>query len=262
MLIYNDRITSAALDVLRLHVCQFDDRLWQLENVKHLQPSIRFAIADRQDTADHFISDRLHVAYVDFKNKLIDQYYALVDHGFTIKPWHGFGSDQPYDCSLDMIESIDQFGTLYYFQTDHGFGNGDQVSADHPMVDQTGIVIDGLPVLYNDLFRAVHDLFGHYLHGCTFAPLGEYKAFIGHLQLFGIDSLASEALMIETIYQSTFFGFGRHIRRSDNTIPKPTETDYIELSDRPFADQKVFQPLTAARSLVPGNILKDGLFDV
>ena len=77
------------------------------------------------------------------------------------------------------------------FPTTDGFGTSDLDVDDNPMLQETGIMwpVGGLngemkPVLANDLFRAVHDAFGHGMEGAGFRARGEENAWQAHIRLF------------------------------------------------------------------------------
>ena len=75
---------------------------------------------------------------------------------------------------------------------------------------------------YNDLFRGVHDLFGHAAEGYPFGPRGEENAFLHHSQMFG--PLAQLVLTTETRGQNSWFNSGPHAD--------------LPVGERPFSEQK------------------------
>jgi hypothetical protein len=150
-----------------------------------------------------------------------DQYDWLVKKGYRIEPWKGEG--QPYENSAAMVEDVLNNKHLYFFLTDEGFGSG--VSASHPLLKQSGIVTNGIPLRYNDLFRAVHDIFGHTKIGNQFGALGEENAWRLHSQMFSKD--ARRAMTTETRGQNSWVNFGKHLRGKN-----------VKVKDRPYAEQK------------------------
>lgn len=64
------------------------------------------------------------------------------------------------------------------------------------------------PVLANDLFRAVHDAFGHGIEGAGFRARGEENAWQAHIRLF--TGKAVGALTSETRGQNSWLNYGPH----------------------------------------------------
>lgn len=60
----------------------------------------------------------------------------------------------------------------------------------------------------NNLFRAVHDLFGHCANGYSFSALGEENAYRAHANMFS--PLARRALATETRGQNSWYNSGPH----------------------------------------------------
>jgi hypothetical protein len=93
------------------------------------------------------------------------------------------------------------------------------------MLADTGLkTVDGHPLLVNDVFRIVHDYFGHTQHGFQFGPKGEYNAFREHAQMYS--DAALPALAAETLAQNAWVNFGPH--------------SHLPVSERPFSDQKAY----------------------
>jgi hypothetical protein len=63
------------------------------------------------------------------------------------------------------------------YPTDSGFGKAGFEATDNPLLGDSGVVIDGMPLKNNDLFRIVHDYFGHIKEGVGFRASGEDNAF-------------------------------------------------------------------------------------
>lgn len=59
----------------------------------------------------------------------------------------------------------------------------------------------------NKIFRAVHDIFGHYINYNSFSTNGEYKAFKHHRQMFS--ELANKALYTESIAQVCYYSINK-----------------------------------------------------
>jgi hypothetical protein len=80
----------------------------------------------------------------------------------------------------------------------------------------------------NDMFRAVHDTFGHMGGGTGFDRNGEEAAFVSHFQMFS--PLASEALATETRGQNswlTYMGNGEFAEQKFAILPKEFSRPYL-----------------------------------
>jgi hypothetical protein len=143
-----------------------------------------------------------------------------------------------------MIADMES-GTLKVLATDTAFG--------YPLATPEGIVkgdvrnpmlaasrytdINGRIMLENDVFRAVHDTFGHGMRGNTFGPIGEYNAWLAHKEMYSPD--ARRIMTTETLGQNTYTNYGQHMRDVDGNLIKAGDPNYIRPADRPFAPQKV-----------------------
>jgi hypothetical protein len=187
-------------------------------------------------------------SYSALKDQVRSQYDMMVKAGYSIEPWTGKG--EPYKSSADMVRDVSENKHLYFFPTDNGFGSSEKFDVSkNPMLEPSGVRIGGKELLANDLFRAVHDFFGHAKEGYEFGPRGEYNAFLAHSTMF--EPSALPALGAETLAQNAWVNFGPHLRRKDGSLPVKGESDFKPLADRPFADQKV--------TVVPQDLLRAAL---
>lgn len=159
-------------------------------------------------------------------DETIAQWKALKDSGLEVeflKP----GMDDPYAASpalgyLDMLENRH----LWVFPTDQGFGTINQ-TFEHPLLTPTGITIDGREMLANDLFRIVHDVYGHNAPGNPFfrAP-GEERAWRLHSAMYS--PTARNAMTGETRGQNSWVNYG----------PYGEQNRTASAADTVYADQK------------------------
>ena len=170
-------------------------------------------------------------SYNALANETLDQYNHLVSKGVNFEKWTGEG--QPYKDSADMMKDVRDNKHLYYFPTDAGYGAGEKVS--HPMLEQVTLP-DGSQAPVNDLFRAVHDYYGHAKEGYEFGPRGEYNAFLAHSKMYS--ETAKPAMAAETMGQNSWVNFGPHMRNAEGNIPKKGEAGYVPQTERKFAEQK------------------------
>lgn len=140
--------------------------------------------------------------------------------------WFG-GSDDAYADSAAMRADVRDNGHLWTYATKEGTTD---LPADHPML----IVPEGnaLPDMFvgrpmNDVFRAVHDVFGHVHADSGFGPIGERRAWEMHRKTLPI--AARLALWCETRGQNTWTNaYGEH--------------HLMPMADRPFGSQKCGLP--------------------
>jgi len=161
------------------------------------------------------------------------QWEAIKAAGYTMEPWEQSG--QPYRNSADMRVDVADNKHLWYFPTEQGYGQGGAV-VDHPMLTPSGVSVGGKNVPVNDIFRAVHDFFGHAKEGYEFGPRGEYNAYLAHARMFSEDAV--QALAAETLGQNSWVNYGEHLRRKDGSLPVKGDADYLPVTERPYAEQK------------------------
>lgn len=179
-----------------------------------------------------------HREYRRFKDETRRQFDALHAAGVRIEPWLNPG--QPYKNSADLYEKLHTTGMLYVYLTANGHGqkrSGTRApgSVAHPMLEPSPVVVSGVRFSYNDLFRAVHDVFGHAANGNNFSLEGEHRATWDHMQMYS--PLCHRALLTETVCQICWFYCGKHLRRADGSLPRISDPDYVRPADRPYSLQ-------------------------
>lgn len=161
-------------------------------------------------------------AYGALINETKDQFQHMKNAGLKITPIKS-GQSNPYPNSKAMHDDIRHNNHLYFFPTDQGFGSGDSNPTDHPMLQPTGEHVDGHHLMANDLFRVVHDYFGHAKEGTGFGPHGEESAWKEHSKMFS--PLAQKALTTETRGQNSWVNFGPH---GESNRKNPNQTVYAD----------------------------------
>lgn len=201
-------------------------------------------IADWYESAKHEPeSPEVQAAYQALADETLAQYRAMEKAGIKIEPYTGKG--EPYANSTEMMKDVRDNRHLWFFTTDQGFGSGEKNP--NALLQKSGVTINGKDLVMNDLFRAVHDYFGHTAEGYEFGPRGEYNAYLAHSRMFS--DAAKPALAAETLAQNAWVNFGPHLRRPDGTLPRPGDLGFKGQKERPFADQK--------NTLVPAEILAE-----
>jgi len=201
------------------------------------QENLSMLIADLFDAMLHEPMNYIVLSsYNQFIREIIAQYHFIIENmELFIEPWLSEG--QPYLNSYELMEDIRINKHLYYFKTEMGYGkNGADFDLCNPMLAKTDVEINGHCLLVNDIFRIIHDLFGHAKEGYNFSSEGEENAWLEHLYLF--TPLARPALTTEIRGQSNWFNFGKHLRNEKGTLIKRGEKGWIPPRERPYSQQK------------------------
>lgn len=106
------------------------------------------------------------------------------------------------------------------------------------MFEPSGVKLGDRELRNDELFRAVHDYFGHTAEGFQFGPRGAFNAWKSHSRMFSPE--AQGALAAETLAQDAWVNFGPHRRDAEGRIAQKGETGYMPSQERPLADQKAF----------------------
>lgn len=168
---------------------------WEYERVQHLPGRLEVRAAYRA---------------------LILETRAQFDYAAAAGIRFRFGKGYPDSAAMRAAVKA---GELEVFPTAEGFDAS--AGPGNPMLEDSGIRWDGRPVLVNDIFRAVHDVYGHCVTGSGFGPVGEEWAFRAHAGLFS--PLALRALTTETRGQNSWVNFGPYGERNRSF---PLETVY------------------------------------
>ena len=201
-----------------------------------VDPERAARIAQAYEAMPHVPNDlRVKAAYKELIKQTLAQYRALEKAGYKFwfidmnKPENAEYASSPWNAMRD-IRANKQMGV---FPTDDGFGSGDFDPASNPLLEDTGIKWPSgslfgprKRVLANDLFRAVHDAFGHGLEGAGFRAQGEENAWQAHRRLF--TGMAVAAITSETRGQNSWLNYG----------PNGEKNRTAKVEDTVFADQK------------------------
>jgi hypothetical protein len=184
-------------------------------------------IADAYDAMPHAPTDPAVVeAYQNLIDQTLAQYRALEEAGYqfyfydeTTDPYDG----KPWRALRDLRANQ----RMAVFATEAGFGTEPLDVSDNPLLADTGLrwaygTPDGPTrrVLANDLFRAVHDAFGHSMEGAGFRADGEENAWQAHVRLFTGSAVA--ALTSETRGQNSWLNFGPYGERNRTAAVQDT----------------------------------------
>lgn len=167
-------------------------------------------------------------AYAAMIEEVSAQYQAIIDSGFNVEFIDYAKQGDPYAASPRLAtEDARKNNHMWVFSTRDGFGSSDLDVNDNPMLTETKFEISGQKALANDLFRVVHDYFGHVKEGVGFRADGEENTWRSHSAMF--TPLAQRALTTETRGQNSWVNFGPY--GESNRTASGSGTHY--------ADQKV-----------------------
>jgi hypothetical protein len=210
------------------------------ENITKVDTDRAMKIADAYEALQDSPNDpEVKKAYDALINETLDQFKAISDKGYKIELWDGQG--EPYASSEEMIKDLKDNKHMYIFSTEQGFGNEpitDKQRKQYRFLDDSGFKdVNGKTLLNNDIFRFVHDFFGHSERGNGFGPVGEENAWDVHARMYS--PLARRAMTTGTRGQNSWVNFGPQMRNEDGTLKKKGDEGYLEPNQRAFAPPKM-----------------------
>jgi GNAT superfamily N-acetyltransferase len=156
------------------------------------------------------------------------QYQHMKNAGVNVEFMpHG---EDPYAASPRlMAKDVADNNHMYVYPTSSGFGGAENVSG-NPLLGDSGETFYGQPATHNDLFRAVHDYFGHAKEGVGFRANGEENAWRQHAGMYS--DAARPAMTTETRGQNSWVNFGPHGEANQtasgaNTVFAPQKTGLL-----------------------------------
>jgi hypothetical protein len=227
-----------ALDVAKSYAKRAGIQFKPLTDWKKVDKERAARVAAEYAAMAHAPGDpQVAAAYAAMIKETSAQYEEILKSGLKVEFIRGA---DPYAASprlavLDMIEN----NHLWVFSTRDGFGsNATFDPKDNPLLAETKFEISGEKALANDIFRVVHDYFGHAMYGAGFRADGEENAWRAHSQMYSPQ--ARRAMTTETRGQNSWVNFGPH--GETNRSASGSETVY--------ADQKT--------GLLPAWVMHDG----
>lgn len=135
-------------------------------------------------------------------------------------------SDEYRDSPRRAIDDINENNHLWIYSTRSGFGETKlkKLPSWHPLLQETDITISGEKALVNDLFRIVHDYYGHAKEGVGFRASGEFNAWRQHSSMYSPE--ARRAMTTELRGQNSWTNYGpkgaanRKASVEDTVFPK------------------------------------------
>lgn len=195
-------------------------------------------------------------AYDAMIEETLGQYRALDNKGIQFR--FNEGGQDPYAKSpaLGYIDMRDN-GRLFVFPTVEGYGERGGLSREavrnNPLLQDTGVKFGDRPALANDVFRAVHDAYGHNGPGNPFfrGP-GEDRAFGHHSIMYGPEAI--KAATSELRGQNSWLNYGPYA--DFNKGKSGADTKYAEQKIGVMPEWTWMEGLPRRRAL-PGTDVQD-----
>lgn len=196
-----------------------------------VDPARGAKIADAYERMEHNPQDPLTKAsYLQMMKETMGQYATMKKAGFKAEFWNPEEEEDPYHASPRLaVEDVRKNHHMFVYPTESGYGTGNNPEdvANNPLLADSGERWNGKRVTYNDIFRAVHDYFGHAKEGVGFRADGEENAWRSHASMYS--PLARMAMTSETRGQNSWLNYGPHGDKNKNA----------RTEDTIFAPQKV-----------------------
>jgi len=197
-------------------------------------------IADAYEALEDTPDDpEVQDAYNAMADETAKQHQDIIDAGYEVEIWQGEG--EPYANAQEMIDDVKNNKHMYIYSTEQGFGNTpitDEQRKQNKLLQDSGFKDKtGKTLLYNDLFRFVHDFFGHTERGNGFGAVGEENAWDVHARMY--TPKARRAMTTETRGQNSWVNFGPQMRNADGSLKKKGDEGYLSPKERDFAPQKM-----------------------
>jgi hypothetical protein len=191
---------------------------------KKVDPNLGKRISDAYADMAHFPQHPLvNAAYEAMKRETLDQYRTIQKAGVKMEFYPDVKKDPYHSQPRLMTEDVNNNNHMYVYPTVvGGFGTGKQPKGheNNPLLGDSGERWNGQPVVFNDLFRAVHDYFGHVKEGLGFRGDGEENAWRSHAAMYS--PLARIALGAETRGQNSLLNYGPNGEHNQTASPEDT----------------------------------------
>jgi hypothetical protein len=188
-----------------------------------VDPQRAVKLADAYEVMSNNPNDpKVKKAYKALIEETMAQYEALRKKGykFDFMPESGDIYGNPRNAINDIVGNK----RLSVFPTEQGFGSITKASEANPLLMKIGEKWNGKEVTANDIFRAVHDVFGHGKHGVGFRAAGEENAYQAHARMYSPEALP--AVTSETRGQNSWVNYGPY--GAQNRVATPENTIYAE----------------------------------
>lgn len=170
-----------------------------------VDPAHHQRISNAYENMQHNPNDpQVKASYDALKKETKAQFDFLKQKGYQFHPINEGSGSSLVDTNPESSDFAHVNNSIRNNKTLHVFTGGD-MPANHPLAEPTG---DKDFPTYNDMFRAVHDVFGHGRIGVDFGSHGEDYAWKSHASMYSPAALP--ALTSETRGQNTNFHYGKN----------------------------------------------------
>lgn len=165
-------------------------------------------IAEAYEAMKHDPEDpAVKAAFRAMADETLAQYQFVKASGLDID-FIEEGQPDPYpEGPRQVLDDLTR-GHLWVFPTEQGFGTMTEAERTNPLLEETDEVVKGRKLVANDVFRIVHDFFGHGIEGSGFGARGEENAWQSHMRLY--TDAALPAVTSETRGQNSWVNYGPH----------------------------------------------------
>lgn len=194
------------------------DRTYQPGRVNPPMPKLYERVSKMMADAYEVIKneptkEEVKIAYDALVSETKKQYEFIVGKGLKVIKHEGVG--EPYANSKEMLKDIRDNNTLKFLPNEVAFGQGDVDVSDNVGLQSSGLELeDGYELTNSEVFRIVHDYFGHGILGNQFGPIGEENATLQHLDLYS--DVAAPAVIFQTRGQNSWVNFSGANKESND----------------------------------------------
>lgn len=177
------------------------------------------AISDYYDNTKHDPNNPVvEKSYNALKCDLLLQYKKLSNAGYSIRLVDSdlkdgrFKTSDELRAEIEANKQVDILSSLTAFGQKH-----DELDFTNPLLADTNLVdVNGLCLVYNDILRLTHDVYAHYMAGCSFSLNGEIEGVLAHAELFSEE--AKPAFYFELIAQRCYYEIHKHYATQKTNI--------------------------------------------
>ena len=173
--------------------------------ITKLLPSVSKMIASAYEDVKNLPNDeRVKKAYDAMIRETLQQYDFIVSKGLKAERYDGKG--EPYKNSQEMIDDIKNNNHLYFLPNDEAFGEDPKMAEGNIGLQKSGRKLsDGYELTNSEVFRIVHDYFGHGSLGNEFGAIGEENAALQHVAMYSNEAIP--AVVYQTRGQNSWVNF-------------------------------------------------------
>jgi hypothetical protein len=189
-----------------------------------VDPARSKRIAAAYEAMEHAPNDpKVKAAYKAMIDETMAQWQAIKKTGLKVD-FADAEHPYPYKIPHEVFDDIHNNNHMWVFPTEGGFGGSESAHVDitgNPLLADTGEVINGHKAVANDIFRIVHDYFGHAKEGVGFRADGEENAWRAHASMYS--EKARAAMTSETRGQNSWVNFGPHGEKNKSATQEDTQ---------------------------------------